>query len=92
MTKQKFLRKIFKWIIIYCKNVARDNAPYFPVPGPDHLQLNLTPKCKMLNVFWTQIASKRRIKQFDFFSWLSNVKNLVLSNGSEYLRNVIQWH
>ena len=21
------------------------------LPGPDHLQLNLTPKCKMLNVF-----------------------------------------
>ena len=28
------------------------------------------------------IASKRRIKQFDFFNWLSNVKNLVLSNDS----------
>ena len=24
-----------------------------PLPGPDHLQLNLTPKSKMLNVFWT---------------------------------------
>ena len=33
MTKQKSLRKIFEWIIIYCKNVARDNAPYFPLPS-----------------------------------------------------------
>ena len=24
-----------------------------PLPGPDHLQLKLTPKSKMLNVFWT---------------------------------------
>ena len=46
----------------------------------------------MLNVFWTLIASKRRIKQFDFFNWLSNVKNLVLSNGFEHLRNVFPWH
>ena len=22
--------KIFEWIIIYCCNVARDKAPYFP--------------------------------------------------------------
>ena len=39
MTKQKSLRKIFEWIVIYCYNVARDNAPYFPLPGPNHLQL-----------------------------------------------------
>ena len=25
--------------------------PYLHLPGPDHLQLNLTPKCKMLSVF-----------------------------------------
>ena len=43
----------------------------------------------MLNVFWTKVASKRRIKQLDFFDWLSNVKNLVLSNGSEHLQNVV---
>ena len=46
----------------------------------------------MLNVFWTKVASKRGIKQFNFFNWLSNVKNLVLSNGSEHLQNVIQRH
>ena len=46
---------------------------------------------KILNVFWTLIASKKRIEQLLFFDWLSNVKNLVLSNGCELLRNVIQW-
>ena len=40
---------------------------------------------------WTLIASKRRIEQLNFFDWHSNVKNLVLSNGCEHVRNVIQW-
>ena len=31
---------------------CRSNALYFPLPGPNHLQ-NLTPNCKILNVFWT---------------------------------------
>ena len=43
-------------------------------------------------VLGLKLQGKRRIKQFNFFNWLSNVKNLVLSNGSEHLRNVIQWH
>ena len=37
-------------------------------------------------------CSKRRTEQFNFFNWLLNVKNLVLSNSSEHVRNVIQWH
>ena len=37
-------KKIFEWIIIYCCNVARDNAPFFPLPGPSHLQLNFNTK------------------------------------------------
>ena len=45
---------------------------------------NLIPKCKILNVFWTW--SKRR----DLFNWFLNLKNFVLSNGSENARNVIQ--
>ena len=36
------------------------------------------------------IASKRKIEQCNFSNWLSNAKNLVLSNGSEHVRNVIQ--
>ena len=27
MKKQKFLEKIFEWIIIYCWNIARGNVP-----------------------------------------------------------------
>ena len=34
---------------------------------------------------------KRRIEQSKFFDSLKNVKNLVLSNGCELVRNVIQW-
>ena len=45
----------------------------------------------ILNVFWNLIARKRRIEQLKFFDWLSNVKNLVLSNGCEHVENVIQW-
>ena len=36
------------------------------------------------------IASKKRIEQLKFFDWLSNVKNLVLSDGYDYVQNVIQ--
>ena len=75
----------------FCQNIAGGSALYFPLPGPNHLQ-NLPPKCKILNVFWTWIASKRRTEQLNFFNWLLNVKNLVLSNGSEYVRDVIHWY
>ena len=34
---------------------------------------------------------KKRIEQLNFSDWLWNVKNLVLWNGSELVRNVIQW-
>ena len=34
---------------------------------------------------------KKRIEQLNFFDWLWNVKNLVVWNGSELVRNVIQW-
>ena len=59
--------------------------------GPNHLQ-NLIPKCRILDVFWTLIASKRKTEQLIFFNWLLNVKNPVLSKGYEYVRNVIQWY
>ena len=36
--------------------------------------------------------NKRTIEQFNFFNWLSNVKNLVPSNSSKHARNVFQWH
>ena len=70
MTKQKVLKKIFKWIIIYCYYIAEGKVSYFPLPGPNH-----------------------------FFHWLPKnfsigfrIKYLVLSNCSEHVQNVIQWH
>ena len=65
--------------------------PYFPLHGPNHPQLKFYTVGLILNVFWNLIASKRRIEQLKFFDWLSNVKNLVLSNGCEHVQNVIQW-
>ena len=65
--------------------------PYLPLHRPNHLQLKFYTIMQVLSVFWTKIASKRRIEQLNFFDWLSNVKNLVRSNGSEHVRNVIQW-
>ena len=40
---------------------------------------------------WNLISSIRKIKLLKFFDWLSNVKNLVFSNGCEHMENVIQW-
>ena len=34
-----------------CKRQCTLQLRQCTLPGPDHLQLNLTPKCKMLNVF-----------------------------------------
>ena len=84
-TKQKSLRKIFYLQL----NIAGGNVPYLPLPGPNHLQ-NLTVKCNVLKVFWTYIVRKRKIEQVNVFNWLSNVKNVVFSNGSKHVRNVIQ--
>ena len=39
MTKQKYLLKIFQWIIIYRENIAGGDAPYFPLPVSNYLQL-----------------------------------------------------
>ena len=41
--------------------------PYFPLRGPNHLQLKFYTICKILNVFWTLIASKKRIEQLNLF-------------------------
>ena len=34
---------------------------------------------------------QKKTEQINLFNWLSNVKNLVFSNGFEYEQNVIQW-
>ena len=38
------------YLLLKC---CKRQCTLLPLPGPDHLQLNLTQKCKMLNVFWT---------------------------------------
>ena len=48
----------------------------------------LNPKMQDFKRILDLNCKKRRIEQFNFFNWLSNVKNLLLSNGSEYVRNV----
>ena len=64
--------------------------PYFPLHGPNHLQLKFyTIMQDSKRVLGSNC--KRRIEQLSFFDWLSNIKNLVLRNGSELVRNVIQW-
>ena len=65
------------------KNVAKSNVPWFPWPGQ---VTKFDPKMKdfkrVLDLTWSTRS--------DLFNWLSNLKNFVLSNGSENVRNVIQ--
>ena len=42
--------------------------------------------------FWTWIVSKGKTEQFYFFNWLSNLKNLVLLNGSKKCKLWSNWH
>ena len=50
--KTKISKEIFRVNYYLRLNIARGNVTYFLIPGPNHLQ-NLTPKCKILDVFWT---------------------------------------
>ena len=65
--------------------------PYFPLPGPNHLQLKFYTTMQDFNRVLDFNCKHKRIEQLNFFDWISNVKNLVLSNGCEHVRNVIQW-
>ena len=69
----------------------RRQCTLLPLPEPNLLQ-NINPKMQDFKRILDLNASKRNTEQFNLFNWLSNVKNLVLSNGSEYVRNVIQWY
>ena len=61
------------------------NVFCFPSPGPSQLQ-NLSKNSR----FQTLIVSKRKTEQINFFKCLSNLKNLVLPNGSKNEQNAIQ--
>ena len=54
MIKQKFPRNIFEWTIslFTAETLLEAMLPSSPYLEPNYLQ-NLTPKCKVLKVFWT---------------------------------------
>ena len=91
MTKQKSRRKSSSGLLFTAKILQEAMCLTYPYMDQITYNQNFTPQCKILNVFWTLIASKRRIEQLNYFDWLSNDKNLVLSNGFDHVRNVIQW-
>ena len=66
--------------------------PYFPLNGPNQLQLKLNTIIQDFErvLDFNCKYSKRRIEQLNFFGWFLNVKNLVLSNGCEHVQNVIR--
>ena len=69
MTKQKSLKIIFEWIIagtIASLKYCRNNIPYFPLSGQNHLQ-SLTPTCNIVN---------EGLNNFIFY-WFSDLKHLV---------------
>ena len=76
--KAKFSSEWFK-----AKNVAESKVPWLPWPGQ---VTKFNPKMqdfkRVLDLTW----SKGR----DLFNWLWNLKNFILSNRSENMRNVIQ--
>ena len=61
------------------------NVSCFSSPGLNQLQ-NLSKKCWVLYVNCKQ----KKTEEITFFNWLSNLKNLVLSNDSKNVQNVIQ--
>ena len=73
-------------------NIAGGNLPYFSLTWAKSLTKYNSKMQHLKPALDLNIVSKRKIGQFDLFSWLLNVKHLVLSNGSEHERNVIQWH
>ena len=64
---------------------------YFPLLGPNHLQLKFYIIMQDFKRVLDFNCWKRRIEQLNFLDWLSNVKNLVVSNGCEHMGKEIQW-
>ena len=56
----------------------------------DFLDLSKVTKFNPKMKDFKRILDLTKSKGSDFFDWLSNIKNLVLSNGSENVRNVIR--
>ena len=79
--------KIFKSKLLsewfHAANAPESIVPWFPRPGQ---VAKFNPKMQDFNRVLDLTWSKGR----DLFTWFSNLKNFVLSNGSENVRNVIQ--
>ena len=77
-------------LLKYC----RRHCTLLPLYGPNRsLTIKIQQQIgRFLTCFGLKLQEKRRIKQLNFFDWLSNVTNLVVSNVSEHLQNVIQFH
>ena len=66
-------------------------AMYFTSPFVGQITCKLNPKMQDVRRVLDVNCKQKRTEQLNFFKWLSSVKNFVLSNGFEYVRNVIQW-
>ena len=76
--------------LLFTAKILQEACALPALHRPNHLQLKFYTIMQDFKVFYTLIASKRRIEQLNFFDWLPNVKNLVFSNGSKHVHNVIQ--
>ena len=83
MTKQKSSKAYLRVHYLMLKMLQK--AMYHDFPDLD-LVTKFKPKMqdfkRVLDLTWS--------KERDFFNWLSNLKNFVVSNGSENVRNVIR--
>ena len=83
MTKQRSARKIFEGILPL--NLFQ-KAMYLASLHLDQVNYKIYPKNAR---FYPKIASKGKTEQLNFFNCVSNLNNLVLSNGFKNLQNVI---
>ena len=58
---------------------------YLDFPDQAKSLTKFNPKMQNLNIFWIWPVSREK----DLFDWLLDLKNFVLSNGSENVQNVI---
>ena len=83
MTKQKFSKANLRLHYLMLKMLQK--AMYLDFPDSGQVT-KFNPKIqdfkRVLDLSWS--------KGNDFFDWLSNIKNFIVSNGSENVRNVIQ--
>ena len=83
ITKQKFSKANLRVLDLMLKMLHK--AMYLDFPD-----LGQVTKFKPKMQDFKRVLDLTRSKERDFFNWLSNIKNFVLSNCSENVRNVIR--